>query len=259
MDPANYSPVNAFEVVGVTAAGLAAGTVNAVIGSGSLITFPTLLAFGYAPVTANVSNNIGLVPGAFSGAFGFRRELEGQGKRARTLAVGSGAGGLLGGTLLLTLPSDVFDTIVPALILLACVLMALQPRLAAWISHRRVDRARDVGPAPLAVVFLAGIYGGYFGAAQGVILLATLGVLLPDQLVRTNALKNVLAGTVNGLAALLFIVAAHVAWPVVGLIATGSVIGGQLGATIGRRIPANVLRTLVVLLGLGVAIRLVFL
>ena len=251
--------MNPFEAATITAAGMAAGTVNAVIGSGSLITFPTLLAFGYAPVTANVSNNIGLVPGAFSGAFGFRRELQGQGKRARTLAVGSGAGGLLGGTLLLTLPSDVFDTIVPALILLACVLMALQPRLASWISHRRVDRARDVGIAPLAVVFLAGIYGGYFGAAQGVILLATLGVLVPDQLVRTNALKNVLAGTVNALAALLFIIAAHVAWPVVALIAVGSVIGGQLGAGIGRRIPANVLRALVVVLGIGVAVRLVFL
>ena len=250
--------MNLFEAATITAAGMAAGTVNAVIGSGSLITFPTLLAFGYAPVTANVSNNIGLVPGAFSGAFGFRRELQGQGPRARTLACGSGAGGLVGATLLLTLSSDVFDTIVPALILLACVLMALQPRLSRWISHRRVDRTRDVGIAPLAVVFLAGIYGGYFGAAQGVILVATLGVLLPDPLVRTNALKNVLAGTVNGIAALVFIIAAHVAWPVVGLIAIGSVIGGQLGAGIGRRIPATVLRALVIVLGVGVAVRLVF-
>lgn len=250
--------MNLFEAAAITAAGMAAGTVNAVIGSGSLITFPTLLAFGYAPVTANVSNNIGLAPGAFSGAFGFRRELQGQGRRARTLALGSGAGGLVGGALLLTLPSDVFDTIVPILILVACVLMTLQPRLASWISHRRIDRARDVGFAPLSIVFFAGIYGGYFGAAQGVILLASLGVLVPDQLVRTNALKNVLAGTVNGVAALLFVLAAHVAWPVVGLIAVGSVIGGQLGAGIGRRIPPNVLRLLVVVLGFGVAARLLF-
>jgi len=251
--------MNPFEAAAITAAGFAAGTVNAVVGSGSLITFPTLLAFGYPAVTANVSNNIGLVPGAFSGAYGFRRELRGQGRRARTLAIGSGSGGLLGATLLLTLPSDVFDTIVPILILVACALMALQPRLSAWISHRRVDRARDVGIAPLTVVFLAGIYGGYFGAAQGVILLATLGVLLPDEMVRTNALKNVLAGTVNLLAALLFIIAAHVEWPVVALIAVGSVIGGQVGAHVGRRIPANVLRMLVVALGLGVALRLLLL
>ena len=245
-----------FEAIAITAAGMAAGGVNAVIGSGSLISFPTLLAFGYAPVTANVSNNIGLVPGAISGAVGYRRELRGQAKRARTLALGSGSGGMVGAVLLLTLPSDVFDSIVPALVLLACVLMVLQPRLAEWVAKRRPEGARDVGIAPLAVTFVAGIYGGYFGAAQGVILLATLGVLVPDDIRRTNGLKNVLAGTVNGVAAILFIVFADVAWPAVALIAVGSVIGGQLGATVGRRIPAVVLRTMVVLLGIGVAVRL---
>jgi uncharacterized membrane protein YfcA len=248
-----------FEAIAIMAAGMAAGTVNAVIGSGSLISFPTLLAFGYPSVTANVSNNIGLVPGAFSGAFGYRRELRGQGTRARTLAMGSGAGGMVGAVLLLTLPSDVFDAIVPVLVLVACVLMLLQPRLSAWVAARRPEGARDVGVAPLVVVFLAGIYGGYFGAAQGVILLATLGVLVPDEMKRTNGLKNVLAGTVNGVAAVLFIVFADVAWPAVALIAIGSVIGGQIGATVGRRIPATLLRLLVVALGLGVAIRLVLL
>jgi uncharacterized membrane protein YfcA len=251
--------VNAFEAAAIMASGMAAGGVNAVIGSGSLITFPTLLAFGYEPVTANVSNNIGLVPGAFSGAFGYRRELRGQGRRARTLALGSGSGGLVGAVLLLTLPSDVFDTIVPILVLAACVLMALQPRLSAWVAERRAVRTRDVGLAPIAVAFLAGIYGGYFGAAQGVILLATLGVLVPDDLARTNGLKNVLAGTVNGVAALIFIVFAHVAWPAVALIAIGSVIGGTLGARVGRRLPATVLRTLVIILGVSVAVRLILL
>ncbi|HEV3225216.1 MAG TPA: sulfite exporter TauE/SafE family protein [Acidimicrobiales bacterium] len=241
------------------AAGMAAGAVNAVIGSGTLITFPTLLAFGYPSVTANVSNNIGLVPGSISGALGFRRELRGQGKRARTLAMGSGLGGLVGGILLLTLPSNVFDAIVPVLVLTACVLMAIQPRLSRWVASRRAERERDVGIAPLAVVFCAGIYGGYFGAAQGIILLATLGVLLPDDLVRTNALKNVLAGTVNGVAALLFIVRADVEWSAVLLVASGAVIGGTLGASVGRRIPANVLRALVIMLGVGVAIRLILL
>jgi uncharacterized membrane protein YfcA len=246
-----------FQAIAIMAAGMAAGGVNAVIGSGSLITFPTLLAFGYAPVTANVSNNIGLVPGSISGAIGYRRELRGQGQRARTLAVGSGTGGLVGAVLLLTLPSNVFESIVPVLVLTACGLMVAQPRLSTWVAGRRSRSTRDVGAAPVAVAFVAGIYGGYFGAAQGVILLASLAVLLPDDIRRTNALKNVLAGTVNGVAAVLFIVFADVDWPVVGLIATGSVIGGALGAGVGRRIPASVLRTLVVLLGLGVAIRLI--
>jgi uncharacterized membrane protein YfcA len=244
------------EGAAVAAAGMAAGGVNAVIGSGSLITFPTLLAFGYAPVTANVSNNIGLVPGSISGAVGFRRELRGQGRRARTLAMGSGAGGMTGAVLLLTLPSDVFDAIVPALVLGACVLMLLQPRLSEWVAERRAVRTRDIGPAPLAVAFLTGIYGGYFGAAQGVILLAGLGVLVPDDLVRTNALKNVLAGTVNGVAAVVFIAFADVAWSAAALIAVGAVIGGALGARVGRRVPANVLRAMVVVLGVAVAVRL---
>lgn len=245
-----------WEAVGVVLAGMAAGGVNAVIGSGSLITFPTLLAVGYAPVTANVSNNIGLVPGSISGAYGFRRELEGQGRRARTLAVASALGGLTGATLLLTLPSDVFDTVVPLLVLAACALMIAQPRLSAWVAGRRPPGTSDVGPAPLALGYLAGVYGGYFGAAQGVILLAVLAVFVPDDLRRSNALKNVLAGTVNAVAAVVFILFADVAWEAVALIAVGASVGGHFGARVGRRIPARLLRALVVVLGLVVAIRL---
>jgi uncharacterized membrane protein YfcA len=244
------------EPVAIVAAGMAAGAMNAMIGSGSLITFPTLLAFGYAPVTANVSNNIGLVPGSISGAIGYRRELRGQGERVRTLALGSAAGGVVGGTLLLTLPSEVFDAIVPVLVLLACALMLAQPRLSKWVAARRREDARDVGAAAVAVTFLAGIYGGYFGAAQGVILLATMGVLVPDDLRRTNAMKNVLAGTVNGVAAVLFIVFADVAWTAAILIAIGAIVGGALGARVGRRLPQGVLRGMVVVLGLVVSIRL---
>jgi uncharacterized protein len=245
------------EAVAVVAAGMAAGAVNAVIGSGSLITFPTLLAVGYSPVTANVSNNIGLVPGSVSGALGYREELAGQATRARTLAAGSALGGLTGAILLLTLPSDVFDTIVPVLVLAACALMAAQPKLSAWVAERRAEDAPDVAPAAVALTYAAGIYGGYFGAAQGIILLAVLGVFVPDDLQRSNALKNVLAGTVNGVAALLFVVFADVAWTAVALVALGAVVGGTLGAKVGRRIPPTVLRTLVVLLGLGVAVRLI--
>ena len=247
------SPLEGLAVVG---AGFAAGGVNVVVGSGSLITFPTLLAVGYEPVVANVSNNIGLVPGSASGVVGFRRELAGQGRRARILAVASGLGGLTGGILLLTLPSSVFDAVVPVLILVAVALMAVQPRAAAWLATRRRPDAADVGVAPLAIVYLAGIYGGYFGAAQGVILIAVLGAFIPDELVRTNALKNVLAGTVNGVAAVLFVVFADVAWEAVALIAVGAAVGGAVGARIGRRIPAPLLRALVVVLGVAVAVRL---
>lgn len=243
-------------MVAVVAAGMAAGGVNAVIGSGSLITFPTLLAVGLPPVVANVSNNIGLVPGSVSSVVGYRRELEGQGRRARTLAVASALGGLTGATLLLTLPSDVFDAVVPLLVLAACGLMAAQPRLSVWVASRRPDDARDVGVAPLAIGFGAGIYGGYFGAAQGVILLSMLAVFVPDELRRSNALKNVLAGTVNTVAALVFIVFADVDWRAAALVAAGAVVGGALGAKVGRRIPPAVLRTAVVVLGLGVAVRL---
>ena len=246
-----------WEAVLVALAGVAAGGVNAVIGSGTLITFPTILAVGYSPVVANVSNNIGLVPGSVLGAYGFRRELAGQGRRARTLAVGSGSGGLTGGILLLTLPSEVFDAVITVLVLLACALMLAQPRLSGWVADRRAEGAPDVGPVPVALAFLAGIYGGYFGAAQGVILLAMLAVFVPDDLTRSNALKNVLAGTVNGVAALLFILFADVAWEVVALVAVGSAVGGTLGAKVGRRIPPDVLRVLVVLLGVGVAVKLI--
>jgi uncharacterized membrane protein YfcA len=249
--------VDVVQAVAIAAAGMAAGGVNAVMGSGSLITFPTLIAFGYAPVTANVSNNVGLVPGSIAGAYGFRRELTGQRHRARTLAVASALGGLTGATLLLTLPSSVFDAVVPVLVLAACVAMVLQPRLARWVAGRRAHDARDVGAAALAAVFLTGVYGGYFGAAQGVILLALLAVLVPDELKRSNALKNVLAGTVNGVAAVVFVIFADVDWAVVALIASGAIVGGTLGAKVGRRIPPVLLRTLVVILGVAVAIKLI--
>ncbi len=245
----------------VLAAGLAAGTVNAVVGSGSLITFPTLLALGYPAVTANVSNTIGLVPGAISGTIGYRRELAGQGPRVRSLGVASAAGGVSGALLLLALPGSVFRRVVPVLILVACALVALQPRLAA----RRLsagdahNKARRHGGGALhGAIFATGIYGGYFGAAQGVILIALLGIFLEDSLQRLNGLKNALATIVNGIAALLFMALAHVAWGPAGLLAIGSAVGGQLGARAGRRIPAPVLRVVIVVVGVAVAVRLLF-
>ena len=233
-------------------AGIAAGTVNTVVGSGTLITFPTLLAFGVPPVTANVSNTIGLVPGLVSGAIGYRRESSGQRGRLLRLASASLLGGAVGAVLLLALPEDAFNAIVPALIGLGCVLVIFQPAIARRVAARADSRAdlREHGAAWVwFLVFLTGVYGGYFGAAQGVLLMAIMGIGIQESLQRLNGTKNVLAGLVNGVAALIFIVVAEVDWTVVALIAAGSVIGGQLGASVGRRLPPLALRIFIVVVG----------
>jgi len=242
--------------IAVLAAGLAAGTLNAIVGSGSLITFPTLLALGYPPVVANVSNTVGLVPGSISGAIGYRRELAGQGARLRVLGVASAAGGLTGAILLLVLPAEVFDAVLPVLILLACVLVAAQPFLTRRVVARR-GPPRPHGGAPLFVaVFATGVYDGYFGAAYGVILIALLGIFVDDGLQRLNAAKNTLAGLVNGVAAVVFVLVAPVAWAPALLLAVGSAVGGQVGARVGRRISPGWLRAAIIVVGVAVAIRL---
>ncbi len=247
-----------WEIAGVFGAGVVAGTVNTVVGSGSLLTFPTLVAFGYSPLVANVSNTLGLVPGAVSGAVGYRRELTGQRSRIRRLGVISMAGGLAGAGLLLALPSSSFERVVPYLVVLACVLVVVQPRLSARMIRRAALRPPRVRPHPgLDVgVFLTAVYGGYFGAAQGVILIALLGIFVDDHLQRLNALKNVLAALVNGVAALLFVLFAPVAYLPAALLAVGSAIGGQIGAKVGRRLAPNLLRLLIVVVGTGVAVKL---
>jgi hypothetical protein len=253
------------EAAALLAAGLAAGTINTVVGSGTLITFPTLLAFGYPPVTANVTNTVGLVPGVLSGVHGYRRELQGQ--RARLLLLGSASvlGGVTGAILLLTLPEGAFKAIVPALIALALVLVVVQPALGRWVARRQAARgargqagraqARG-GPVLWALVFGTGVYGGYFGAAQGVILIGLLGIAFTDGLQRINAAKNVLAALVNGVAAIIFIAVSHVAWGAAGLIAAGSILGGQLGARIGRRLPPLALRIVIVCVGIVALVKL---
>jgi uncharacterized membrane protein YfcA len=316
-------PHDLLRALAIFAVGLAAGTINTVVGSGTLITFPTLLAFGYPPVLANVSNNVGLVPGVASGVYGYRSELGGQRRRLIRLGSASVCGGLVGAILLLTLPQSAFKAIVPALIGLAVVMVIIQPRLAKWVAERQRARAALATPdgagaegasagsagggssgavadgasvvagangagangagangagangasavavaAPPAVeeaiggpvlwvlVFLAGIYGGYFGAAQGVLLIGMLGIALNDSLQRINAAKNVLAGLVNGLAAVVFILATHIDWGVAGLIAAGSIIGGQVGARIGKRLPPWGLRVVIVCVGTLALIKL---
>ena len=243
------------EALAILAAGLAAGTINAIVGSGSLITFPTLLAIGYDPVVANVSNTVGLVPGSISGTIGYRRELEGQAGRVRALGGASLAGGVTGAILLLVLPGSVFERVVPVLILVACALVALQPRLARRSNSDHRAAGTHSRWLPVSI-YATGIYGGYFGAAQGVILIALLGIFLDDHLQRLNALKNFLAALVNGVAALIFMVVADVAWGAAALLAAGAIAGGQVGAKVGRRIPAPVLRVVIVVVGTAVAVRL---
>jgi uncharacterized membrane protein YfcA len=252
------------DAVIILLAGCAAGTINTVVGSGSLITFPTLVALGYPPLLANVSNNIGLVPGSVSGVIGYRRELVGQAPRLRLLLPASALGGVTGATLLLLLPSDVFERVVIVLIVIALTLVVFQPRIAKRNVARRAARVdaglaatpRDVTPTLAGLVFLAGIYGGYFGAAQGIILIALLGIFLDDHLQRLNAAKNVLAGTVNALAAVVFVLTTDIDWAVVGLIAVGSTVGGQIGAKVGRRLDPRALRALIVVVGLTALVRL---
>lgn len=239
------------------AAALAAGTVNTVVGAGSLITFPTLVALGYSPLVANVTNTVGLVPGGVSGSLGYRAELSGQARRTWRLAALSAAGGLCGAVLLLVLPAAAFAKVVPFLLLVACALVVAQPWLARRLASASLDDQRPRHALTMgAAVCASGIYGGYFGAAQGVILIAVLGIFLGDHLQRLNAVKNVCVAAVNAVAALLFVVFGPVAWLPALLVALGAVIGGWVGATVGRRLPPNVLRVLIVVVGGGVAIKL---
>jgi uncharacterized membrane protein YfcA len=248
--------MNVGEIVAIACAGLAAGTINAVVGSGTLITFPVLLAFGYAPVTANVSNTIGLVPGAASGAFGYRRELAGQGRRALGLGAMSLLGGITGAVLLLVLPASAFKDVVPVFIAVALVLTVLQPRLNRRLAKHVARRPRAVLAVTPVAVYITGVYGGYFGAAQGILLLAILGVTLAQNLQRTNALKNVLVGIVNGVAGVYFVFAAHVEWAPAAIIAVTSVLGAQIGARYGRRLHPDALRALVVVVGVAAIVDL---
>jgi uncharacterized membrane protein YfcA len=256
------------EALAILGAGIAAGAVNAVVGSGSLITFPTLLAFGYLPVVANVSNNIGLVSGNISGAIGYQRELTGQGARLRRLAVFAAAGSVAGAAALLSLPSASFKVIVSVLILISCVLVIIQPWLSSRIVARRERRAdlhegepqgpEKTSPVLGGGVFASAAYGGYFGAAQGVLVIGLLGTFLDESLQRVNGAKNVLVAIVNGTAAVVYIIFAHVAWLAVLLIAVGSTAGGFLGARYGRRLPPLALRIFIVLIGVISVIKLIF-
>jgi uncharacterized membrane protein YfcA len=254
-----------WEMVAVLAAGFVAGGINAVVGSGTLVTFPVLLAVGLAPVTATVSNSLGLVAGNVTGAIGYRRELSGQRRLLLLLLPASVLGALTGAFLLLHLPPSSFEAIVPALVGLAVVLVAVQPAVQRALARRRPpadpgdgadDPADRIGPgrraALLAGAYATGSYGGYFAASQGVLQIGIFGLLLHESLQRLNAIKNVLVLTVNTVAAAAYVVVAsgRIDWWAAALLAAGSLVGGHLGARFGRRLPPVVLRTAIVVLGL---------
>lgn len=246
--------MSALQIITILGAGLVAGAVNAVVGSGSLLTFPALLAAGYSPLVANISNSVGLVLGNVSGVVGYRRELIGQERRAAALAIPAAIGSLVGAVLLLALPESVFHRVVPALVLLSVVLVVVQPRLSERLARYR-DRPASSWALRVGVALTA-VYGGYFGAAMGVLLIGVLSVFLKDDLQRINALKNVMSTVINFVAAIVFVFAAHVAWIAAALIAVSSIAGGFLGAAIGRRLHPNVLRALVVIAGLVAFVKL---
>lgn len=253
--------MNVAEMILVLLAGAGAGAINAVVGSGTLFTFPVLLSLGFPPVTATMSNAIGLVPGSISGTWGYRRELAGQKKRVLRLLPASLLGAVTGAWLLLHLPAETFETVVPVLLVLALVLVVTQTRIQRALARSReraaakeVGRVRkpERGIAAFGATYLIGIYGGYFAAAQGVLLVGALGALIPETLQRINALKNLLSLGVNTVAASAYAIVAYdrISWTAAGLIAAGSLVGGFAGASVGRRLPAPVLRGVIVVLGI---------
>ena len=248
--------MSVWQAVLVFVAGIWAGTINTVVGSGTLVTFPVLLGVGLPPVTANVSNTLGLFPGSFVGAWGYRRELTGQSGRVLRLGSASVVGAVGGALLLLRLPADAFKTVVPFLIILALLLVVFGPQLTRRLAHTRYRPASRITPLLLVFVLLTGMYGGYFGAAQGVLLMGLFGVLLAEPIQRQNGLKNVLAGLTNLVAAIVFVITAHIDWTAAALIAAGSILGGLLGARIGRRLSPAALRAVIVVVGLAAVVKL---
>jgi uncharacterized protein len=249
------------DLLALLGAGGLAGLINTVVGSGTLITFPTLLALGVPPVIANISNTVGLTPGSLSGALATRGELSGERRRVLGLGAASLLGGIVGALLLLRLPSAAFDAIVPILIGIGCVLVILQPITSKRLAIRRArlgaDAATIHGPILLwLAVALVGVYGGYFGAAQGVLLIAILGIALAEPLLKVNAIKNVLALIANAIASVVFVIVSDVNWPAAISIAAGSVLGAQVGGRVGRKLPPTIYRVIIVAVGIAAIVSL---
>lgn len=263
----------------ILVAAIWAGAINAVVGSGTLVTFPVLVAMGVPPVSATVSNAMGLIAGNFTGAWGYRREIVQVRPVLAKLVPASFLGGIIGAALLITLPEEVFGRVAPALILLSLAMVVVQPKLSAWVKRRTAEQASDPQtPSPgdhpeaaaakaavsvrwplILLVFFAGIYGGYFVAAQGILLMGILGIFLAATIQQANGVKNLLVAFVNLVAGISYVVVDYlirdpderlILWGVVAIIAVGSTLGGLLGAWVGRRLSPVVLRSVIIALGL---------
>jgi uncharacterized membrane protein YfcA len=245
------------QVVLLAAAGLVAGAVNTAAGGGSLLTFPVLVATGHSALEANITNTLGITPGNLAGALAYRAEINRVRRRSRALAVDASVGAVIGTVLLLVAPPGAFRAVVPALLVVASVLLLFQARIAARLA-RRADVGEHALPRPVhAAVIVGSIYGGYFGAALGVLLMALLGLVLPDDLQQVNGLKTVLQFVTNAVAAVGLAIFGPVDWPGALILAVASPIGGYAGASIARRIPAQALRLGVAIVGIVAAVTLI--
>jgi uncharacterized membrane protein YfcA len=244
-------PLDALVVVAV---GFLAGVFNSVVGFGTSITFPALVLLGYSPLVANTSNKVGLLPGILSGIFGYRRELVGHRKDILVVIVVGIIGGLGGGLLLVGLPAKTFTAVAPIIIIASTVLFIFQP----YLSRRaKAARAADAEPRsgwkPRSVLLVGALYGGYFGAGQGVIYIASLAMVVKSGLQHVIALKNVMGAVVTGTSSILFLAIAPVSFWVALYLAAGSIGGGYLGAVVGRKLPITVLRLVVIAVSLVAA------
>ncbi|MHA7240364.1 sulfite exporter TauE/SafE family protein [Arthrobacter sp. TMS1-12-1] len=254
------------EIAVILLAGFWAGMINVVVGSGTLVTFPTLLLFGYPPIVANISNNIGLVGGGLSGSWGYRREIATNKRLLLRLLPLSAVGGLIGALLLLVLPPEAFRAIVPVLIIIGLAMVALAPRVQRAAAAKALEAAPDAAPSRrrslllLTGIGVLGIYGGYFGAAQGILIVGLMSMVTIESLQRINAIKNVLTTAVNGVAAATFMIFGResIDWTVVLVIAVGATLGGLLGARVGRRLSPVALRATILVIGGVALIRIVF-
>jgi uncharacterized protein len=241
------------ETLFVLLAGFGAGIMTSTVGVASMLSFPVLVAVGLPPVVANASNTVGMTPGGLSGSFGYREELREHPRLTAAVITTCAVGAVAGAALLLALPPGVFEAIVPWLILFTCLLVGVSPRLNRWLRRHRqgleIEQRTRMSPVTRFFATLTGVYGGYFGAGSGVMMLAVLGLGVDVEFRIINALKTLAVVAANVVATVIFVAAAEIDWRAVGMLAAGSVIGGYVGARIGRRLPPTLLRSLVVLVG----------
>jgi hypothetical protein len=249
-----------FQLSLVALAAVAAGFVNAIAGGGTLISFPALTAVGIPAVAANVTNTVALTPGYLGATWAQRKDLAGQRRRLYLLTPPAILGGLTGALLLLNTSEETFEALIPWLILLACALLAMQERVRKWVVRRISDAGRQQPSEAWAIIpiYFAAIYGGYFGAGLSVILLAFLGLFLEDTLTRLNGLKQGLAFSVNVTAATVFVLSGQVVWLAAAVMAVGALLGGMLGGRVAGSIQPRTLRTVVVSIGVVVALIYLF-